>query len=161
MQTTRDQRLSGLLMWLAFGAGLGAVAYSAALAPIRADLVFLLLTLSALTLGPRLVVRAGRGLRVPLSDAFVVFALLQLGAGHAVALAALAALCDSGRTVRRVRGALFDAGVAAVSTFLCALALQNIFGDAAAGLARTPPATFVPALCLVALFLTAARVLGH
>ncbi|HYN84126.1 MAG TPA: EAL domain-containing protein [Pyrinomonadaceae bacterium] len=148
-------------MWLALSAGLAAVAYSAALTPFRADLVYLLLTLSAVTLGARLFVRAGWGARVPLSDAFVVFALLQVGAGQAVVLAALAALCAPARCGRGMRGAIFDAGAASSATLLCALALRSVFGESAATLAQTPPTTFVPALFVVALFLTAAHALGH
>ncbi len=157
MQHTREQHLLGLLVWLSFGAGVAAVAYAASLAPLRTDLVFLLLTLSALTLGTRLVVRAGAGSGVPVSDAFVVFALLQLGTVEAVALAALAALCSPARRGDAARVVVFRAGVASASTLLCALALQQSFVSPVVSLARTSPATFVAALCLVALFMTAAH----
>ena len=116
------------------------------------DVRFLLLFLFTVGFGARLVVHIPsiRG-EVTVSDTLIFLTMLFYGGEAAILVAAAAGLCSSLRVTKKVTVHVFNAGMMTCSTFLTAMALRTSFGPIEALATRSLSASYVIALCMMAM----------
>jgi diguanylate cyclase (GGDEF)-like protein/PAS domain S-box-containing protein len=116
------------------------------------DIRFLLLFLLMVVLGARLVIHIPsiRG-EITVNDTFIFLTMLLCGGEAAILVAAAAAFCSSLRVTKKVGVHLFNAAMMACSTFLTVELLRAFFGPLRALATGGVSATFVSALCLMAM----------
>ncbi len=139
----------GLVM--AAGAGILVFCIYRLQAP-QIDIRFLLLFLLMVILGARLVVHIPsiRG-EITVNDSFVFLTMLMCGGEAAVLVAAAAAFCSSLRVTKKVGVHFFNAAMMSCSTFLTVEVLRALFGPMTALATRNLSASFVSAICLMAM----------
>jgi diguanylate cyclase (GGDEF)-like protein/PAS domain S-box-containing protein len=140
-------------VWLTAAAGAAAILLCLArLSPARLDFGFLLLALATGFVGSRLTVKLPsiKG-EVTVADTLIFLTALRYGGEAAVLLATVEAVCSSLRVSRKPRVVVFNAAVLACSTSLTVYTLRFWFGPLRALPSVERPATFVVALCVMAL----------
>ncbi|HYE12841.1 MAG TPA: EAL domain-containing protein [Pyrinomonadaceae bacterium] len=147
------QLLYNPLRWLIIGAGAVICVVSALNLKAEAlDTRFLFLTILTVTVASRITVRmpSVNG-RITISETFIFLTMLLYGGEAAVLLAAAEGVCASVRMVKKPANLLLNGGVMAASTFLTVWALRSCFGPIINLPHSSVPATYVSALCVMAL----------
>ena len=140
-------------LWVVIGCGSLAFIYSA----LRVDFVHIdsrlaLMVGMALLLTSRITIPLPRySSQISVSDTFVFLVLLLYGSEAAVIVSALEAFLSSLRFSRRPLTRMFNSGSAAFSVMITSSVLQIVFGDVVALRTRPITATFVAAICTMAL----------
>jgi signal transduction histidine kinase/CheY-like chemotaxis protein len=145
-------------MWSIIALGAATVLVSAVQLPLaRLDLRFLLLAFVTITISSRITVRIPRiSGHITVFEAFLFLTILMFSGEAAVLLAAAEALCSSLRLPKKdiiisPLTVAFNVAMMAVSTFITVWVLRLIFGDIQQ-LPHGPfTATFIIALCVMAL----------
>ncbi|HEX8708238.1 MAG TPA: ATP-binding protein [Pyrinomonadaceae bacterium] len=152
------QRLTKPYMLLIIGVGLTACLYSALTLPTTTlDLRFLLLAFVTITISSRLSVRIPRiSGHISVSDTFIFLTILLYGGEAAILLAAAEALCSSLRFSQKAihikaMTIIFNSMMMACSTFLTVTVMHLLFGNIVDLRHGEFSATFVIALCVMAL----------
>ncbi|HEX8844531.1 MAG TPA: ATP-binding protein [Pyrinomonadaceae bacterium] len=152
------QRFTKAYMLLIIAGAAAVSIYSAIRLPVeRLDLRFLVLAILTITISSRLTVRIPRiSGHISVSDTFVFITILLYGGEIAVLLAAAEALCSSLRFSQKAihikpLTIIFNAAMMACSTFLTATVLHLVFGNITDLRHGEFSATFVAALCVMAL----------
>jgi diguanylate cyclase (GGDEF)-like protein/PAS domain S-box-containing protein len=140
-------------VWLTAASGATLFLVSLArLSDARLDLSFLLLALATALVGSRLTVKIPNiNGEVTVADTMVFLTALRYGGEAAVLLATVEAVCSSLRVSRRPRVVIFNSAVLACSTSLTVYTLRFWFGHLTDLASGQRPATFVVALCVMAL----------
>lgn len=150
---TLRHKLFGPFLWVVTGAGSLAFLYSASRLNFHhLDSGFLILVAMTLVLSSQISVPIPRfSSQISVSDTFVFLLLLLYGGAAAVTVGAIEAFLSSLRFAKKPRIVVFNFGSSAVSIFITSTVLQLVFGDIIA--LRTAPitATFVAAICTMAL----------
>jgi len=143
----------GPFLWVITGCGILAFAYSCSrLDFTHIDSNFALLVGMSLILTSRITIPIPRfSSQISVSDTFVFLVLLLYGGAAAVVVAALEALLSSLWFSRRFRIMAFNWASAAVSIFITSTALEFAFGSVVELRAQPITATFVAAICTMAL----------
>jgi signal transduction histidine kinase len=140
-------------LWVVTGCGSLAFIYSA----LRVDFVHIdsrlaLMVGMALLLTSRITIPLPRySSQISVSDTFVFLVLLLYGSEAAVIVSALEAFLSSLRFSRRSLTRMFNSGSAAFSVMITSSVLQLVFGDIVALRTRPITATFLAAICTMAL----------
>ena len=143
----------GPFLWVVTGCGTLAFIYSSVWLDFsKIDSSLALLVAMALLLSTRITIPIPRlSSKISVSDTFVFLVLLLYGSAAAVVVGATEALLSSLRFSRRPRTVLFNWAAAAVSILITSKVMELIFGSVIA-LRETPiTATFVAAICTMAL----------
>lgn len=116
------------------------------------DFRFLLLFLLMVVMGARLVIHIPRikG-EVTVNDSFVFLTMLLCGGEAAILVAAAAALCSSLGLTRKITVHFFNAAMMSCSTFCTVIVLRALFGPIEALAAHGLSASFISALCVMAM----------
>ena len=150
---TIRHKLFGPFLWVVTGAGSVAFLYSSSdLNFEHLDSGFVILVAMTLVLSSQISVPIPRfSSQISVSDTFVFLLLLLYGGAAAVTVGAIEALLSSLRFAKRPRIVVFNFGCSAVSIFITSNVMQLAFGNVVA--LRTAPitATFVAAICTMAL----------
>jgi signal transduction histidine kinase/ActR/RegA family two-component response regulator len=140
-------------LWVVTGCGSLAFIYSA----LRVDFVHIdsrlaLMVGMALLLTSRITIPLPRySSQISVSDTFVFLVLLLYGSEAAVIVAALEAFLSSLRFSRRPLTRMFNSGSAAFSVMITSSVLELVFGNILALRTKPITATFVAAICTMAL----------
>ena len=143
----------GPFLWVVTGCGTLAFIYSSVRLDFsKIDSSLALLVAMALLLSTRITIPIPRlSSKISVSDTFVFLVLLLYGSAAAVVVGAIEALLSSLRFSRRPRTVAFNWAAAAVSILITSKVMELIFGSVVA-LRETPiTATFVAAICTMAL----------
>lgn len=150
---TLRHKLFGPFLWVVTGAGSLAFLYSASRLNFQQlDSGFVILVAMTLVLSSQISVPIPRfSSQISVSDTFVFLLLLLYGGAAAVTVGAIEAFLSSLRFAKKPRIVVFNFGSSAVSIFITSTVLQLVFGDIVS--LRTAPitATFVAAICTMAL----------
>ena len=150
---TLRHKLFGPFLWVVTGAGSLAFLYSASRLNFhQLDSGFVILVAMTLVLSSQISVPIPRfSSQISVSDTFVFLLLLLYGGAAAVTVGAIEAFLSSLRFAKKPRIVVFNFGSSAVSIFITSTILQLVFGEIVA--LRTAPitATFVAAICTMAL----------
>ena len=140
-------------VWLTAASGATLFLVSLArLSDARLDLSFLLLALATALVSSRLTVKIPSiNGEVTVADTMVFLTALRYGGDAAVLLATVEAVCSSLRVSRKPRVVIFNSAVLACSTSLTVHAVRFWFGNLTDLASGERPATFVVALCVMAL----------
>ena len=140
-------------LWVVIGCGSLAFIYSALRVDFRQfDSRLALMVGVALLLTARITIPIPRySSQISVSDTFVFLVLLLYGGAAAVVVSALEALLSSVWFSRRARIMAFNWASAAVSIFITSTVLELIFGSVVQLRARPITATFLAAICTMAL----------
>lgn len=133
--------------------GAGIIVFCVQRLPVRQlDFHFLFLFVFMVVLGARLIIHIPRiqG-EITVNDTLIFLTMLLWGGEAAVLVAAVASYCSSSRVTKKVRVHVFNSMVMACSTFLTVMALRLCFGHIRLLATNSPSASFVSALCLMAL----------
>src|ERR1700681_520360 len=105
----RRSRLNQIFVWIVIAARTAVVVFSGAhLSFAQLDILFLLLALATVLIGPRLSIPIPRvKAHISVSDTFVFLSLLLFGGEAAITLATAEALCSSVRISNKMRTHLF------------------------------------------------------
>jgi signal transduction histidine kinase/ActR/RegA family two-component response regulator len=143
----------GPFLWVVIACGLGAFGYSALQVDIaQFDSRFALLIGVALLLTSRITIPIPRfSSQISVSDTFVFLVLLLYGGAAAVVVGAMEAFISSLRFSRRPLIVAFNWASAAVSILITSSVLQLIFGSVVTLRMKPITATFVAAICTMAL----------
>lgn len=143
----------GPFLWVVTGCGSLAFLYSSFRLDFGGfDSRFALLVGMALLLTSRITIPIPRlSSQISVSDTFVFLVLLLYGGATAVVVGAVEALLSSLWFSRKARIVVFNWAAAAVSIFITSSVLEFIFGSAVALRAKPITATFVAAICTMAL----------
>ena len=150
--TTRH-KLFGPFLWAVTVAGSLAFVYSlSSLNLHHLDSGFLILVAMTLVLSSQISLPIPRfSSQISVSDTFVFLLLLLYGGAAAVTVGAIEALLSSLRFAKKPRIVVFNFGSSAVSIFITSQVLQLVFGDVVALRGAPISATFVAAICTMAL----------
>jgi diguanylate cyclase (GGDEF)-like protein/PAS domain S-box-containing protein len=150
METVDSRRFPQYLMRLVISLGAGGLLFSLYRLPVaKLSVPFLVLALVAVCAGARLCVRLPRGLgQVTMTESFTFLALLLFGGEAAILFAASVALCVSLRFTRSRMSLLFNAAVAALSTFLIVWTLRFTYGPIEASAMTGHAPGLVKTICL-------------
>lgn len=150
---TTPNRLFVPFLWVVTGLGGLAMIYSAShLDFSKLDVHFALLMGMTLILGSRIIVPIPRfSSQISVSDTFVFLILLLYGGEAAMIVASMEAVLSSMRFSRKKRTVFFNWGCSALSLFLTNSLLQLFFGNVRALPNQALSATFVAAICTMAL----------
>src|SRR5687767_5561837 len=150
---TIRHKLFGPFLWVVTGAGTLLFLYSASQLNFhQLDSGFVILVAMTLVLSSQISVPIPRfSSQISVSDTFVFLLLLLYGGAAAVTVGAIEAFLSSLRFAKKPRIVVFNFGSSAVSIFITSTVLQLAFGDIIA--LRTAPmtATFLAAICTMAL----------
>jgi len=143
----------GPFLWLVTGCGSLAFLYSTFRIDFGGfDSRFALLVGMALLLSSRITIPIPRlSSQISVSDTFVFLVLLLYGGATAVVVGAVEAFLSSLRFSRKARIVAFNWAAAATSIFITSRVLESIFGSVVALRAEPITATFVAAICTMAL----------
>lgn len=143
----------GPFLWVVTGCGSLAFLYSSFRLDFGGfDSRFALLVGMALLLTSRITIPIPRlSSQISVSDTFVFLVLLLYGGATAVVVGAVEALLSSLWFSRKARIVVFNWAAAAVSIFITSSVLEFIFGSVVALRAKPITATFVAAICTMAL----------
>ncbi len=133
--------------------GAGIIVFCLQRLPVhQLDFRFLILFVFMVALGARLIIHIPRiqG-EITVNDTLIFLTMLLWGGEAAVLVAAVAAYCSSSRVTTKVRVHVFNSMVMACSTFLTVMVLRLCFGHIRLLATNSPSASFVGALCLMAL----------
>ncbi|HEV8430651.1 MAG TPA: response regulator [Pyrinomonadaceae bacterium] len=150
---TMGNKFFGPFLWVVIACGLGAFGYSALQVDIaQFDSRFALLIGVALLLTSRITIPIPRfSSQISVSDTFVFLVLLLYGGAAAVVVGAMEAFISSLRFSRRPLIVAFNWASAAVSILITSSVLQLIFGSVVTLRMKPITATFVAAICTMAL----------
>ena len=158
------QRLTKPYILLIIALAAGIIIYSAINLPVgQLDLRFVVLAVLTVTISSRFSVRIPRiSGHISVSDTFIFLTMLLYGGEAAVLLAATEALCSSLRFSQKAihiktLTIIFNSAMMACATFLTAQVLRVLFGNILALRHGEFSATFVIALCIMALVQYAAN----
>jgi len=140
-------------LWVAIGCGSLAFLYSATQVDFgQFDSRFILLVAIALLLTPRITIPLPRfSSQISVSDTFVFLVLLLYGGPAAVIVGSLEAFLSSLHFSRKRAIVAFNWASAAVSILITSSVLELIFGSVVALRTRALTATFLGAICTMAL----------
>src|SRR5215217_7562586 len=140
-------------LWVAIGCGSLAFVYSATQVNFgQFDSRFILLVVMALLLTSRITIPLPRfSSQISVSDTFVFLVLLLYGGPPAVVMGALEAFISSLRFSRRRMIVAFNFGSSAVSILITSSVMELIFGNVMDLRTNSLTATFVGAICTMAL----------
>jgi len=143
----------GPFLWVVTGCGSLAFLYSASrLDYSQFDSSFALLVGMALLLTSQITIPIPRfSAKISISDTFVFMVLLLYGGAAAVVVGAIEAFLSSLRFSRKPKIVAFNWASAAVSIFITSIVVDFIFGSVVALQAEPITATFVAAICTIAL----------
>lgn len=150
---TMANKYFGPFLWVLTGCGSLAFVYSSVRLDFnKIDSSLALLVAMALLLSTRITIPIPRlSSKISVSDTFVFLTLLLYGSAMAVVVGAIEALLSSLRFSRKPKTIGFNWAAAAVSIFITSKVMELIFGSVVA-LRETPiTATFVAAICTMAL----------
>jgi signal transduction histidine kinase/ActR/RegA family two-component response regulator len=153
MKPSNKQRYLQPFVALVAIVGAGIIVFCVQRLPVhQLDFRFLILFVFMVTVGARLIIHIPRiqG-EITVTDTLIFLTMLLWGGEAAVLAAAVAAFCSSWRVTRKVRVHVFNSMVMACSTFLTVMALRLCFGHIRLLATNSPSASFVSALCLMAL----------
>lgn len=150
---TCNHKFFGPFLWAISGAGALAIAYSAYRVDVTVlDLHFAVLVGITLLLSSRIVIPLPRfSSQISVSDTFVFLILLLYGGPVATLAAAAEAIVSSLRFSRKLRTIVFNSGCAAFSVFTTSSILAAMFGNVNPLITRRTSATFIAAICTMAL----------
>ena len=150
---TNRHKFFGPFLWAVTGAGSLLFLYSFSQLNFQElDSGFVILVAMTLVLSSQISVPIPRfSSQISVSDTFVFLLLLLYGGAAAVTVGAIEAFLSSLRFAKKPRIVVFNFGSSAVSIFITSSVLQLVFGNVVA--LRTAPitATFVAAICTMAL----------
>ncbi len=150
---TIRHRLFGPFLWVVTGAGSLAFLYSCSQLELKHfDTGFLILMAMTLVLSSQISLPIPRfSSQISVSDTFVFLLLLLYGGPAAVTVGAVEACLSSLRFAKRPRIVVFNFGSSATSIFITSSVMKIVFGDVV--VLRNAPitATFVTAICTMAL----------
>ncbi len=143
----------GPFLWIVFACGIVAFGYSALQVDFtQFDTRFAVLIGVALLLTSRITIPIPRfSSQISVSDTFVFLVLLLYGGAAAVVVGAMEAFISSLRFSRRPMIVAFNWGSAALSILITSSVLQAIFGSVVTLRTKPITATFVAAICTMAL----------
>jgi signal transduction histidine kinase/CheY-like chemotaxis protein len=150
---TIRHKLFGPFLWIVTGAGTLAFLYSCSQINLKHfDSRFVILVGLTLVLSSQISVPIPRfSSQISVSDTFVFLLLLLYGGPAAVIVGAIEACLSSLRFAKSPRIVAFNFGCSAVSIFLTSSVMGLLFGDVVALRAAPITATFVAAICTMAL----------
>ena len=150
---TMANKYFGPFLWVVTGCGSFAFIYSSVRLDFgKIDSSLALLVAMALLLSTRITIPIPRlSSKISVSDTFVFLVLLLYGSAMAVVVAAVEALLSSLRFTRKPRTFMFNWAAAAVSIFITSKVLELIFGNIVTLRENPITATFVAAICTMAL----------
>lgn len=150
---TMANKFFGPFLWVITGCGSLAFVYSSLTLDFgELDSRFALLVGMALFLTSRMTIPIPRlSSQISVSDTFVFLALLLYGGATAVVVGAVEAFLSSLRFSRKPRIVAFNWASAAVSIFITSSVMELVFGSVVALRAQPITATFVAAICTMAL----------
>jgi signal transduction histidine kinase/ActR/RegA family two-component response regulator len=148
-----QHRLFVPFLWAVTGLGGLALIFSAfRLDPTQFNLNLFILLGMALLLGSRIIVPIPRfSSQISVSDTFVFLILWLYGGEVALIVASLDAIFSTLRFSRKARTILFNWGCSALSVFVTSTLLQLLFGQASLLPKQPMSATFLAAICTMAL----------
>src|SRR6185369_14980068 len=148
-----ENKYFGPFLWVVVVSGCVAFVYSAFQIDFRQfDAHFAVLVAMAFLLTSRITIPIPRfSSQISVSDTFVFLALLLYGGPAAVVVGAVEALLSSLRFSRKPRIVVFNFACSAVSILITSSVLEAIFGSVAALREQPTTATFVAAICTMAL----------
>ena len=148
-----ENKFFGPFLWVVVVSGIVAFIYSAFQIDLRQfDSHFAVLVAMALLLTSRITIPIPRfSSQISVSDTFVFLVLLLYGGPAAVVMGALEAVVSSMRFSRRLAIVAFNFGSAAVSILITSSVMRLIFGNVVELRSDPLTATFVAAICTMAL----------
>ncbi len=153
MGANEKHPLTESYLWLLIACGIGSVLFSLLRFPFaQLDVRYLLLVLITLVIGSRVTVKLPQlSSHVSVSDTFILLTMLLFGGEAAIVLAALDGFFSTLHLSKKKQTYLLNISVQALATFVTVWVLRSSFGPPEALPGNGYTATFITALCVMAL----------